>query len=221
MLYEKRAEDRPDARMEPVFEPDVAPGKRKLIDAALRLTAGGRSLMTLGLRELAREAGLNPNTFYRHFETLDDIALEALDSVSRKLRPMLRRERWLAAHDESHSVPRRACVAFFAFSLQNPEAFLTALAEYHGTSPKLRAAVRENLREVSAEMADDIVLLKLMPELPRATVDEVSTQIVLHLFHLSSEYLANAGQREALLDYSERFIVRLFAGAAVLEHRRV
>ena len=107
MLYEKRAEDRPDARMEPAFEPDVAPGKRKLIDAALRLTAGGRSLMTLGLRELAREAGLNPNTFYRHFETLDDIALEALDSVSRKLRPMLRRERWLAAHDESHSVPRR------------------------------------------------------------------------------------------------------------------
>ena len=49
----------------------------------------------------------------------------------------------------------------------------------------------------------------------------MSTQIVLHLFHLSSEYLANAGQREALLDYSERFIVRLFAGAAVLEHHRV
>ncbi|GAB2873205.1 hypothetical protein GCM10027093_05920 [Paraburkholderia jirisanensis] len=206
--------------MESALDPDVAPGKRKLIEAALRLTAGGRSLTTLGLRELAREAGLNPNTFYRHFETLDDIALEAIESVSHKLRPMLRRARWLAAHDEPygqpHHVARRACVAYFAFVLENPEAFLRALVEYHGTSATLRAAVRENLRDVSAEMSDDVVQLQLMPGLPRATVDEICTQIVLHLFHLSSEYLASAEQRDALLDYSERFVVRLFAGATVL-----
>ncbi len=143
----------------------LAPGKRRLIEAALRLTAGGRSFATLGLRELAREAGLNPNTFYRHFDTLDDLAREAVEWVSRRLRPMLRRERWLAAHDEPHSVPRRACVAFFAFALDNREAFLSALAEYHGTSPALREAVRANLHEVSAEMADDVVQLNLMPAL--------------------------------------------------------
>src|ERR1700761_6934175 len=95
---------------------DLAPGKRKLIEAALRLTAGGRSFASLGLRELAREAGLNPNTVYRHFSALDDRAREAVASMSRRLRSMLRRERWLAAHDEPHSVPRRACVGFFAFT---------------------------------------------------------------------------------------------------------
>ncbi|HEX3637626.1 MAG TPA: TetR family transcriptional regulator, partial [Paraburkholderia sp.] len=150
---------------------DLPPGKRKLIEAALRLTAGGRSFASLGLRELAREAGLNPNTFYRHFHTLDELAREAVESVSRRLRPMLRRERWLAAHDEPQIVPRRACVAFFAFALENREAFLSALAEYHGTSPALREAVRANLHEVSAEMADDVVQLELMPTLVRATVD--------------------------------------------------
>lgn len=195
---------------------DLAPGKRRLIEAALRLTAGGRSFASLGLREIAREAGLNPNTFYRHFDTLDDLAREALEWVSRRLRPMLRRERWLAAQDEPHSVPRRACVAFFTFALENREAFLSALAEYHGTSPALRAAVRTNLHEVSAEMADDVVQLNLMPALTPATVDEVCTQIVLQLFHLSHEYIGNAGHREALVEYAERFIVRLFAGAAVL-----
>jgi AcrR family transcriptional regulator len=204
--------------MEPIPNPelDLAPGKRRLIEAALRLTAGGRSFATLGLRELAREASLNPNTFYRHFDTLDDLAREAVEWVSRRLRPMLRRERWLAAHDEPHSVPRRACAAFFAFALDNREAFLSALAEYHGTSPALRDAVRVNLHEVSAEMADDIVQLNLMPALARATVDEVCTQIVLQLFHLSHEYIGNAAHREALIDYAERFIVRLFAGAVVL-----
>ena len=204
--------------MEPTPNPDLdlAPGKRRLIEAALRLTAGGRSFASLGLREVAREAGLNPNTFYRHFDTLDDLAREAVEWVSRRLRPMLRRERWRAAHDEPHSVPRRACAAFFAFALDNREAFLSALAEYHGTLPALRDAVRANLHEVSTEMADDVVQLALVPTLARDIVDDVCTQIVLHLFHLSSEYLASAEQRDALLDYSERFVVRLFAGATVL-----
>ncbi len=198
-------------------EPVLPAGKRKLIEAALRLTAGGRGFASLGLRELAREAGLNPNTFYRHFDTLDDLAREALESVSRRLRPMLRRERWLAAHDEPHSVPRRACVAFFGFALENREAFQSALAEYHGTSPALREAVRANLHEVSAEMADDVVQLDLMPALTRETVDEVCTQIVLQLFHLSAEYLdADAARRDALIAYAERFIVRLFAGSMLL-----
>ncbi len=196
---------------------ELPAGKRKLIDAALRLTAGGRSFASLGLRELAREAGLNPNTFYRHFDTLDELAREAVESVSRRLRPMLRRERWLAAHDDAHSVPRRACAAFFAFALENRAVFVSALAEYHGTSPVLREAVRANLHDVSAEMADDVVQLEWMPALARETVDEVCTQIVLQLFHLSAEYLdANAARQQALIAYAERFIVRLFAGSVLL-----
>ena len=196
---------------------ELPAGKRKLIEAALRLTAGGRGFASLGLRELAREAGLNPNTFYRHFDTLDDLAREAVDSVSRRLRPMLRRERWLAAHDEPHSVPRRACAAFFMFALENREAFLSALAEYHGTSPALREAVRATLHAVSAEMADDVVQLELMPALARDVVDEVCTQIVLQLFHLSAEFIdADAARRDALVGYAERFIVRLFAGSMLL-----
>ncbi|WP_109480657.1 TetR family transcriptional regulator [Paraburkholderia sp. C35] len=207
--------------MQSASELELAPGKRRLIEAALRLTAGGRSFASLGLRELAREAGLNPNTFYRHFDTLDDLAREAVESVSRRLRPMLRRERWLAAHDEPHSVPRRACAAFFAFALENREAFLSALAEYHGTSPALREAVRVNLNEVSAEMAEDVVELNLMPALSRETIEEVCTQIVLQLFHLSHEFIGHAAQRESLIDYAERFIVRLFAGAVVLAQHEV
>jgi TetR/AcrR family transcriptional regulator, fatty acid biosynthesis regulator len=196
---------------------ELPAGKRKLIEAALRLTAGGRSFASLGLRELAREAGLNPNTFYRHFSALDELAREAVESVSRRLRPMLRRERWLAAHDEPHSVPRRACVAFFAFTLENRAAFQSALVEYHGTSPALREAVRANLHEVSAEMADDVMQLELMPTLARDTVDEVCTQIVLQLFHLSAEYIdADTARRDALIAYAERFIVRLFAGSILL-----
>jgi hypothetical protein len=66
-------------------------------------------------------------------------------------------------------------------------------------------------------MADDVVQLQLMPTLSRDVVDEVCTQIVLQLFHLSAEYLdADAARRDALVGYAERFIVRLFAGSVLL-----
>jgi hypothetical protein len=70
-----------------------------------------------------------------------------------------------------------------------------------------------------------------MPALPRDVVDEVCTQIVLQLFHLSAEFIgedadvneednananANVARRDALVSYAERFVVRLFAGAMSL-----
>ena len=51
--------------------PDAG-GRERLIGAALKLAAEKRSLLALGVRELGRMAGLNPNTFYRHFKTLDE-----------------------------------------------------------------------------------------------------------------------------------------------------
>ncbi|MGA4815143.1 TetR family transcriptional regulator [Pseudomonas aeruginosa] len=54
-----------------------------------RLAGGGlapgqqsRSLGAIGLRELAREAGLNPNTFYRHFRDIDDLGLTMIRDIS-------------------------------------------------------------------------------------------------------------------------------------------
>ncbi|MGT2430537.1 hypothetical protein ACU4HD_20985 [Cupriavidus basilensis] len=46
---------------------------------------------------MAREAGLNPNTFYRHFRDMEDLALTAVAEVSNELRPMLRAVRWAVA----------------------------------------------------------------------------------------------------------------------------
>ncbi|MGS8176830.1 TetR family transcriptional regulator [Pseudomonas aeruginosa] len=70
-----------------------APGKRALLEAALRLGSSSRSLGAIGLRELAREAGLNPNTFYRHFRDIDDLGLTMIRDISTQLAPERRRRR--------------------------------------------------------------------------------------------------------------------------------
>ncbi|MEB3733926.1 TetR family transcriptional regulator [Halopseudomonas pachastrellae] len=60
------------------------------MDAAERLAGSSRCLTSLGLRELAREAGLNPNTFYRHFRDMEDLGLQLLRQSKDELRAALR-----------------------------------------------------------------------------------------------------------------------------------
>jgi AcrR family transcriptional regulator len=62
--------------------------RRRLIDAAARLGARARGITALGVRELGREAGLNPNTFYRHFQTLDDLGLAVVEDFATTVREL-------------------------------------------------------------------------------------------------------------------------------------
>lgn len=68
-------------------------GRQKLMGAALELAATTRSLASLGLREVARHAGLNPNTFYRHFKDFDDLGVAMFKDLGTELRAGLRERR--------------------------------------------------------------------------------------------------------------------------------
>ena len=56
--------------------------RQALLDAALRLSASGRSFSAISLREITREVGLVPAAFYRHFENVDQLATELVDQVA-------------------------------------------------------------------------------------------------------------------------------------------
>lgn len=64
-----------------------------LIESALSLMGEGKSLESLGLREVARKAELAPAAFYRHFKDLEDLGLALVEDVSTKLRAILREVR--------------------------------------------------------------------------------------------------------------------------------
>ena len=70
----------------PDASPDAIPGVRKaaisredLLAAALRLIGPHRSVSSLSLREVAREAGIAPNSFYRQFRDIDELAVALID----------------------------------------------------------------------------------------------------------------------------------------------
>ena len=213
-----------------------APGKRLLMEAALRLTSTSRSLSSLGLRELAREAGLNPNTFYRHFRDVDDLGLAVIRDISTQLREPLRALRREAAAradqrqklrlpklfgidlGRGRRVTHETVQLFFDFVDQHPEAFLIGVRELHGASPVMREALAGVMAEFAQDMLEDIQDFKLLPSiLAEHEVRQVTQLVSQTLFQQSLDYLGQPERREAIRLLAEEQIMLQFAGAAVLK----
>ena len=215
----------------------AANGKRLLMEAALKLTAKTRSLNALGLRELAREAGLNPNTFYRHFANIDELGLAIVEEMSHQIRQPLRDLRRQAAEsvmpsDQAHIsweenpalnlqkatlVNQTTVRLFFDFVEQNPNAFIIGVRELHGASPALRKALRKVMADFAEDMGEDIRQLNLLPMLDDETLQEVATAVSREMFQLSMDYIEQPEQRDKILQQAETLVTTLFTGAAVLK----
>lgn len=63
--------------------------RRAILDAALELS-DAQTLAALSLRQVAREVGIVPTAFYRHFGSLDDLGLALVEESFASLRAMMR-----------------------------------------------------------------------------------------------------------------------------------
>lgn len=220
-------------------KPAVAPGKTRIIQAALQLAMQTRSIRALGVREIGREAGLNPNTFYRHFSSMDDLGLAILDEVVAELRqPMrdLRRqaaasvagdipavrvpaEYWTTSLKKTKLVVHETIRRYFEFVLANPEAFTIGVSELNGSSPALRQALHTVLADFADDLAEDMRILQLLPMLSDQVVHDMSMTIIRQLFTLSTDYIETDQKRREMGELAYAFIISLTAGAIALEVR--
>lgn len=202
----------------PVSRPKPTPrlpagGRQRLIDAALRLAARHGGMNAVGVRELAREAGLNPNTLYRHFNDVSDLGVAAVANVLPALRDGLRKMQ--RPTGSVGQATRTALRYFFDFVEHDPDAITFAARELHGALPKLREA----LREVVRGLTDDVVVV-LGEASPRRVepeaVRELADTIVKQMFELALEYVAYPWRRAEIVARAERFVLTLFVGAYVI-----
>jgi AcrR family transcriptional regulator len=189
----------------------LAGGKLKLVQAALRLITETRSLTSLGLRELAREAGLNPNTFYRHFKSLDEFGLQVLGYIAEDMKTGVRQLRQMA--DSSEQASHDTVTFVYRYFLANPAATTVAVRELHGPSPVLRRALEAQLDASAREMAEDILDRGLVPGVDAAVVHEISHMTIRYILFRAMDYIEKPGQRERIQVETERFINRQFRGA--------
>lgn len=126
--------------------------RRSLIEAAFSQLSAERSFASLSLREVAREAGIAPTSFYRHFRDVDELGLTMVDESGLMLRQLMRQARQRIA--KGGSVIRTSVSTFMEFIGNNPNAFRLLLRERSGTSSAFRAAVAREIQHFIAELAD-------------------------------------------------------------------
>ena len=75
--------------------------REELFQATLNLIGPQKSIASLSLREVAREAGIAPNSFYRHFKDIDELAIALIDRAGLVLRKIIREARLQASMQQS------------------------------------------------------------------------------------------------------------------------
>ncbi len=124
-----------------------------LVKAAVGLLDSNRSVSTLTLREIARAAGIAPNSFYRHFRDVNELTVAVIDQAGRGLRGIIRESRLYA--EQEHGVIRSS-VETFMKQLDGEDKYLHVLLREQSTGPEpFRRAVDRELTYFEDELRDE------------------------------------------------------------------
>lgn len=196
-----------------VVSGDEAAGRRSLIQAAIRLAARKRSFKALGLREVAREAGLNPNTFYRHFDDMEALAMTVATELGGQLSQTLKAIR---ANSTRSEAARATVAATYRFAADNPEAVIALVSELNGAYPRVRAHLRMLMQGVAREIVDGVREYASDNGIRDESLLKLAYSLVEQLFIMSIDYIEQNNRRDEIESWAVTLSKIYFAGGALL-----
>ena len=128
-----------------------------LLAAALKLVGPHRSLSTLSLREVTREAGIAPNSFYRQFRDMDELAVALIDLAGSSLRKIIGQARQRA--NTGRSVVQGSLETFMEQLRADDKLLHVLLREGTVGSDAFKQAVDRELNFFEEELCIDLIRL--------------------------------------------------------------
>ena len=165
--------------------------RRALVDAAFNQLSAEKSFSNLSLREVAREAGIAPTSFYRHFKDMDELGLAMVDESGLVLRQLMRQAR--KRIEKGGSVVALSVETFFELINDRPNVFRLLLRESSGTSQAFRTAASREIQHFIAELTDYILMKS--PELGREIAHIQVEGLVTLVFTAGSHALDMSNQQ--------------------------
>lgn len=117
--------------------------RQALLDAALKLSTSGRSFSTISLREIAREVGLVPTAFYRHFEDMEKLGEALVEEVAERLKFVMGQLR--QGYIRQNAKTKTSIELFFKAVDQSPQDWIFLIAERWGGSPTVRDGIAREI----------------------------------------------------------------------------
>jgi AcrR family transcriptional regulator len=179
--------------------------RQRLLDVTLRLIED-RSLASLSLREVAREAGIVPTAFYRHYASMDALGVDLVDDAMRPLRQMIRdARRGRAAHSDIIATT----VAVLAKQVrEHPDQFRFLTRERYGGVAGVRRAIATELRLFTTELTVDLARLTAGYDWTADDLEMAASLMVAAMLSTVMDLLETDPRRpedaDALLDKAER-----------------
>lgn len=164
--------------------------RRAIMDAALQLCESS-SLVALSLRQVAKEVGIVPTAFYRHFDSLEDLGLSLVEESFVSLRAMLHDVRDVdpEADTRFRDIIDQSVSVLLEHTRHRHAHFACISRERRAGPPAVREAISHQIELVERELATD--LSRLTP--PHWTSEDL--RVLSHLIVTLS-----VGTTEALLE---------------------
>ncbi len=148
--------------------------RRQILDAALALCEGS-SLVALSLRQVAKEVGIVPTGFYRHFESIEELGLALVEESFESLRSMLRDVR---LRDPAYDDLIDSSIDVLVAHVHAQQAHFAFIArEREAGPPAVREAITRGIELFERELASD---LRRLPGTDRWTTEDL--RILSNLF---------------------------------------
>ncbi|WP_392562813.1 HTH-type transcriptional repressor FabR [Orbus sturtevantii] len=191
--------------------------RRSLIDAAFNQLNAEQGFASLSLREVAREAGIAPTSFYRHFRDMDELGLAMVDESGLTLRQLMRQAR--KRIEKGGSVIQTSVTTFIEFIDNNSKVFLLLLRERAGTSAAFRSAIAREIQHFIVELADYLDNANSMPRRYNEAQAEAMVTIVFNSGADAIDF--EPEQKQKLIDNLIFQLRMLSRGAYYLYHREL
>jgi len=154
--------------------------RQAIIDAALDLSKD-KGFPALSLREVTRQAGIAPATFYRHFVDMEDLGLALVDQVSLILRQLMRQARHRVK--VKGSVISTSVDTFMEFVESYPNLIRLLNTDIASGPKQFRESIARETRRFAEELVDDLSTPEQAERQPLAYIPEVAEMMVLLVFN--------------------------------------
>ena len=194
--------------------------KEELFQAALNLIGPQKSIASLSLREVAREAGIAPNSFYRHFKDIDELAIELIDRAGHVLRQILHQARLKASKQNSII---RSSVEVFIEQLDADEGNLSLLLrEAYTGSASYKLAVERQLNYFQQDLQEDLIRLERLNHSKLFHPDIVAKAITQLVFNMGATVIdMPMTERKEIAEQTMIMIRMILEGARHLDEAQI
>lgn len=153
--------------------------RQALLDAALALSTSGRSFSSISLREVAREVGLVPTAFYRHFQDMDELGQELVDQVALYLKTVLHQLGQGLAQPEAKA--KTSMTLFFDAIDLNTTPWIFMISERWGGSEVVRRAIAREIEFLNIDLANDLKKFDIVQNFHQIDDLKVLSNILINL----------------------------------------